>query len=200
MAEAPPVIVQPDAASETALDANHGTATNASESAVTVQPAASHDGPSDNAAEGARGGGQDAAATSEGDATEGEAGAEQATAQTKKKKSEPRIIVPFNAEEMDELIKQAFTLVEKECEKEEYDNGRVKVWRSLVEDYLVRKVMGLERPFKYCFYVSVMQNSGDGGNVVLGGYCQPDVDGFTSGHWENESVLVDVVVVAFSVQ
>lgn len=136
------------------------------------------------------------AETSEGEGPDAAAAATSA----KKKKSEPRIVIPFTSEDIDELIKQGFTFIEKECEKEVYDNGKVKVWKTIVEDYIVKKIIGLEKPFKYTIYVSVSQQSGDGLDMTMGGFFQPDVDGYTTGHWENDDVQADVAVMAFSVQ
>jgi hypothetical protein len=109
-------------------------------------------------------------------------------------------MVPFMSEELDEIIKQAFTIVEKESRKEEYDNGKIEKWRTMLEDYLVKCASYLDQTFKFTFYVSLQQNCGNAINVAVGGFFQPDLDGFTTGHWENDDIQIDVIVMAFSVQ
>ena len=125
---------------------------------------------------------------------------ENAAAQAKKKKSEPRVMVPFTSEELDEVIRQGFTVIEKESQKEEYDNGRLEVWKGMLEDYIVKAASLSDKPFKYTFYVSVQQNTGDAAYMAMGALFQADFDGHTSAHWENDDILVDVTVMAFSVQ
>lgn len=128
--------------------------------------------------------------------SEGEGG----EAQVKKKKSEPRLIVPFSSEEIDEVIRQGFDFVAKEIEGEEYDNGKVEHWKTLLEDHIVRVVSASNQPFKFTFYVSVCQNSGDAMHISLGGFYENSYDGYTTGHWENDDVIMDVIVMAFSIQ
>ncbi|OQV12248.1 hypothetical protein BV898_13510 [Hypsibius exemplaris] len=118
----------------------------------------------------------------------------------KKKKSEPRILIPFTSEELNEIIKQGFTVLEKECQKTDYDNGRLELWKTMLEDYIVKGASFLDKPFKFTFYVSIHQNTGDAMHLSLGAFFQANFDGYTTGHWENDDIQVDVVIMAFSVQ
>ncbi|GAV06984.1 hypothetical protein RvY_16886 [Ramazzottius varieornatus] len=135
-----------------------------------------------------------------GDGGEATGDGEGAEARLKKKKSEPRLIVPFSSEEIDEAVRQAFDLLAKEVEREEYDNGKVEYWKTLLEDHLVRVISNSNQPFKFTFYVSVCQNSGDAMHISLGAFYENSYDGYMTGHWENDDVIVDVVVMAFSIQ
>eukprot|EP00656_Telonema_subtile_P053324 TRINITY_DN7695_c0_g1_i5.p1 TRINITY_DN7695_c0_g1~~TRINITY_DN7695_c0_g1_i5.p1 ORF type:complete len:150 (-),score=20.41 TRINITY_DN7695_c0_g1_i5:122-571(-) len=83
-------------------------------------------------------------------------------------------------------------IIRKACESvlgpQSYDHREVTVWNSQLCEAILKELVGMQQPYKYCVNCLIVQKSGAGLNAASAVHWSGDTDGNASYLYENNSM------------
>ena len=102
----------------------------------------------------------------------------------------------FIVEDVETVVKSAIGSVLNQVE---YDPQKVNDWSNSVLASALKGLQSLNRPYKYCITVTLMQKNGAGLVSAASTYWDPTKDGLCKVAWENETIHCIITVYGLSV-
>ncbi|KAI9018944.1 Tctex-1 [Hyaloraphidium curvatum] len=102
----------------------------------------------------------------------------------------------FSPQEVDEIIKEA---VEATIQNAQYNYSKVAQWNSNIVEQTLKRLAGLNRPYKYVVTCLIMQRNGAGLHCASSCFWDNSTDGSTTYRWENKSMHVIVHVFGLAI-
>ncbi|TPX45705.1 hypothetical protein SeMB42_g03910 [Synchytrium endobioticum] len=102
----------------------------------------------------------------------------------------------FVAEDVTNIVKES---IESTIQNAAYHHGKVAQWNSNVIEQCLKKLSGLNRPFKYIVTCTVMQKNGAGLHAASSCYWDATTDGSVTYKYDSKTMYVIVNVFGFSI-
>ncbi len=91
----------------------------------------------------------------------------------------------FSLEEVTQIVQE---ILESTLGGATYQQSKIEVWTNQITDSCLSKLSSLEKPFKYCVTVTIMQKTGAGLQAASSCYWDSETDGMTTVQYENKSM------------
>ncbi|KAJ3337706.1 Dynein light chain Tctex-type [Gonapodya sp. JEL0774] len=101
----------------------------------------------------------------------------------------------FVVEEVTAILKEA---VESTLQNQAYHHGKVGQWNSNVVEQALKKLSGLNKPFKYVVTCLIMQRNGAGLHCASSCFWDNSTDGSATFKYESKTMYVIVNVYGMS--
>ncbi|KXS09959.1 Tctex-1 [Gonapodya prolifera JEL478] len=101
----------------------------------------------------------------------------------------------FVVDEVTAILKEA---VESTLQNQAYHHGKVAQWNSNVVEQALKKLSGLNKPFKYVVTCLIMQRNGAGLHCASSCYWDNATDGSATFKYESKTMYVIVNVYGMS--
>mmetsp|Transcript_9181 Transcript_9181/g.16112 ORF Transcript_9181/g.16112 Transcript_9181/m.16112 type:complete len:114 (+) Transcript_9181:132-473(+) len=97
----------------------------------------------------------------------------------------------FVADDVSNIIKESVDAV---LQNQQYNEAKVSQWTSSCLENCIRKLAGLNKPFKYVVTCIIMQKNGAGLHTAASCWWDSTTDGSRTVRWENKSMLAITTV------
>ncbi|EPZ31947.1 Tctex-1 domain-containing protein [Rozella allomycis CSF55] len=102
----------------------------------------------------------------------------------------------FLPEEVNAIIKEG---IESTIQNASYHHNKVAQWNANIVELTLKKLVGLNKPFKYVVTCVIMQKTGAGLHAASSCYWDNATDASTCFKWENKSMYTIVNVYGLAI-
>ncbi|GFH12043.1 hypothetical protein V8C86DRAFT_2615315 [Haematococcus lacustris] len=102
----------------------------------------------------------------------------------------------FVADDVSNIIKESVDAV---LQNQQYSEAKVSQWTNICLENCVKKLAGLNKPFKYVVTCIIMQKNGAGLHTAASCWWDSTTDGSRTVRWENKSMYCITTVFGLAI-